>query len=467
MGYLPSFTSGMTLTSSLAIAGHALQLCVATFTVLAVLRFRKLFTVQRPVNKSQMWGFVTIPQGEKWNVCMTSGKIRTVSGPDVVRVWGATLLQLEQLSATHSQYLWVQFTDGRAEILPGPTHVHLDRTIHKEIKVRDAVNLTDSEVLVVYRDDSVTSSIDKNGGGGIGEVVGKKQRISRHVIHGPCLHVPKNASEWTHQFKWHGSTGCDHDSTGRKVKDALKFTKLRVCPEQTYFDVEGVRTKDDALVTVKVMIFYRLKEIDIMLQETHDPTADFINSVTSDVIEFVAGKSFEEFKAASEQLNNLSVYNQLTSRAKGIGFEVTKVVFRGYGAPQRLQKMHDDAIERRTKLAFDRENEHQQQGLQDMRLEHEEARLRKHRQIEAETKSHEREIQRAAHDAKQLELSQDREATLEHLARMQKQLSLAGEQLASYLLASEQGPPAKLVQIVGREGNAVSSQTSFVVQDSA
>jgi len=279
--------------------------------------------------------------------------------------------------------------------------------------------------------------------------------------------VPKNASEWTHQFKWHGSAGCDHDSTGRKVKDAVKFTKLRVCPEQTYFDVEGVRTKDDALVTVKVMIFYRLEEIDIMLQETHDPTADFINSVTSDVIEFVAGKSFEEFKAASEQLNNLSVYNQLTSRAKGIGFEVTKVVFRGYGAPQRLQKMHDDAIERRTKLAFDRENEHQQQGLQDMRLEHEEARLRKHRQIEAETKAHEREIQRAAHDAKQLELSQDREAKLEHLARMQKQLSLAGEQLASYLLASEQGPPAKLVQIVGKEGNAVSSQTSFVVQDSA
>merc|ERR1711920_930650 len=191
-----------------------------------------------------------------------------------------------------------------------------------------------------------------------------------------------------------------------------------------------------ALVTVKLMIFYRLKEIDIMLQETHDPTADFINSVTSDVIEFVAGKSFEEFKAASEQLNNLSVYHQLTSRAKGIGFEVTKVVFRGYGALQRLQKMHDDAIERRTKLALDRENENQEQGLQDMKLEHEEGRLRKRRQIEAETKAHEREIQRAAHDAKQLELSQDREAKLEHLARMQKQLSLAGEQLASYLLAA-------------------------------
>ena len=34
---------------------------------------------------------------------------------------------------------------------------------------------------------------------------------------------------------------------------------------------------------------------------------------------------------------------------------MTKVVFRGYGAPQRLQKMHDDAIERRTKLVLDRD----------------------------------------------------------------------------------------------------------------
>merc|ERR1712014_407317 len=102
-------------------------------------------------------------------------------------------------------------------------------------------------------------------------------------------------------------------------------TKLRVCPEQTYFDVEHLRTKDDALVTIKVMIFYRLKDIEVMLRETHDPTADFINSVTSDIIEFVAGKTFEEFKTSSDNLNNISFYPQLSSRAKGIGFEVTKV----------------------------------------------------------------------------------------------------------------------------------------------
>merc|ERR1712046_39936 len=251
------------------------------------------------------------------------------------------------------------------------------------------------------------------------------QGVTRHVIKGPCLHMPKNATEWTHQFSWHGSVSNDPDSNGRKVKGAVKFTKLRVCPEQTYFDVEGVRTKDDALVSIKVMIFYRLKDIDIMLREPHDPTADFINSVSSDVIEFVAGKSFEEFKSATDQLNDLSVYQQLTNRAKGIGFEVTKVVFRGYGAPSRLQKMHDDAIERRTKLALDRENEDQEQRLQDMKLEHEEERLRKRRQMEMETKEHERKLQRAAHEAKQQELLEERQGQLAHLSSLKKNLGIS------------------------------------------
>merc|ERR550537_1411339 len=143
-----------------------------------------------------------------------------------------------------------------------------------------------------------------------------------------------------------------------------------------------------------------------------------MNSVTSDVIEFVSGNSFEAFKAATDQLNHLSVYEQLTTRAKGIGFEVTKVVFRGYGAPPRLQKMHDDAIERRTKLALERENEDQEQQMLDMKLEHEQERQQKKRQMEVEAKEHERKLQRATHEAKQKEVFEERQAQLEHLGNL-------------------------------------------------
>eukprot|EP00929_Paragymnodinium_shiwhaense_P067277 TRINITY_DN33876_c0_g1_i4.p1 TRINITY_DN33876_c0_g1~~TRINITY_DN33876_c0_g1_i4.p1 ORF type:complete len:500 (-),score=101.05 TRINITY_DN33876_c0_g1_i4:193-1626(-) len=438
-------------------------LCALIFAALYRLRF--LVIAQPAAHGAQMYGFATIPQGEKWNVCMTNGELRTVSGPDVIRVWGAAMLRLSRFSATHSQYLEITYVSGRSEIQAGPTQVHLDQSVHKSIKVVDAVSLTDSDILVVYRDDAAEHVGDNKPGAAQGE---GQTAVTRHIIRGPCLHVPKNSTEWTHSFSWHGSVSNDPDANGKKIKGAMKFTKLRACPEQTYFDVDGVRTKDDALLTVKVMIFYRLKDIETMLKETHDPPADFINSVSSDVIEFVAGKTFEEFKGATDQLNNLSVYQQLTTRARGIGFEVTKVVFRGYGAPARLQKMHDDAIERRTKLALDRENEEQEQQLQDVKLEREQERLRKRRAMEMETKEHERQMQRLAHEAKQLEIREKQEAQLKHLSNMQSTLSLSSEQVATYLVASEQGPPGKLVQIVGAGGGAgPSTSSSFVIQDTA
>jgi hypothetical protein len=447
-------------------AERVLQLALTAFAAGVLYQFRWLFVMQQPAHNTQMWGNVTIPQGEKWNVCLTNGQLQTVSGPDVVRVWGATLSKLAQSSATHCQYLMVQYLDGRSEIIRGPAQIYKDCSVHKEVKVKSAVNLTDSEVLVVYRDDSTSVPGTKQQASSEGGTEKTDQCVTRHVIRGPCLHVPKNSTEWTHEFCWHGSESNSADATGRKVKYALKFTKLRVCPEQTYFDVEGVRTKDDALITVKVMIFYRLKDIDTLLKDTHDPIADFINSVTSDIIEFVSGNSFAEFKAASDQLNDLNVYQQLTSRARGIGFEVTKVVFRGYGAPQRLQKMHDDAIERRTKLALDRENEDQEQEMLDMKLEHEQERLRKRRQMEMETKAHERMLQRAAHEAEQIELLEKQKAQLQHLSSLKGTLDISSQQVASYLLASEQGPPSKLVQIVG-SGGGDSSRNSFIIQDSA
>merc|ERR1719410_2689181 len=161
--------------------------------------------------------------------------------------------------------------------------------LHHNVKLHVASSLKEHEVLVVYREDGISNSSDK-----------AVRSVQRHLIHGPCLHVPANATEWIHEFSWHGSTSDDPDRNGRKVKGAAKFSKLRTCPEQTYIDVEGVRTRDDALVGVKVMLFYRLQDIETMLRETHDPVADFVNALSSDIVEFAAGKTFEEFKLGTD-----------------------------------------------------------------------------------------------------------------------------------------------------------------------
>lgn len=97
-----------------------------------------------------------------------------------------------------------------------------------------------------------------------------------------------------HTFVWHGT---DPGNKTRKIPGGLKFTKLRVIPDQFYLNIDDVcnmcvcmhvhnyacvcgapqvRTKDDALITVKQMVFFELRDIETMLNQTADPIADFI-----------------------------------------------------------------------------------------------------------------------------------------------------------------------------------------------
>ena len=60
--------------------------------------------------------------------------------------------------------------------------------------------------------------------------------------------------------------------------------------------------------------------------------------------------SYMEFMEKSADLNLLENYPQLMERCRVIGYEVSKVVFRGYYASPKLQEMHDHSITSRTKL---------------------------------------------------------------------------------------------------------------------
>lgn len=41
------------------------------------------------------------------------------------------------------------------------------------------------------------------------------------------------------------------------------------------------------------MIFFELKDIERMLDRTHDPIADFINAVTADVVTYASTLTYE------------------------------------------------------------------------------------------------------------------------------------------------------------------------------
>src|SRR5262249_299485 len=117
--------------------------------------------------------------------------------------------------------------------------------------------------------------------------------VTRRVQPGPALFVPR-PGEWLHTFSWHSSVG-GHKGV-QKVPNALVFNKLWLMPDQMYHDVTDVRTADDALLTVRLMIFFELLDIERMLDTTHDPIGDFVNATTSDVVEFVGRHNFESFK---------------------------------------------------------------------------------------------------------------------------------------------------------------------------
>jgi len=293
-----------------------------------------------------MW-YYTVEEGQRALMIRRDGRIEVVVGPR--RVWkgSSRFEKMRHFVAHPGDFLIVRFRDGRQEHLVGPTDLWFDPRTHETVTRQETLQLAAKEAVIVY---------SRPAGA---------ETVSRRIVHGPTLFVPA-PGEWLHTFAWHGSEG---GSQGvRKVAKGLVFQKLWLMPDQMYHDVPDVRTADDAVLTIKLMMFFELTDIERMLEATHDPIGDFINAATSDVVDFCGHRTFEEFKKDTGKLNELETYKQLTVRAAQNGYRINKVVYRGYGAPDRLQAMHDQAIEARTKLQLERATEEQAQGLEDYKL---------------------------------------------------------------------------------------------------
>ncbi|MFT5684890.1 MAG: hypothetical protein ACI8RZ_005835 [Myxococcota bacterium] len=286
--------------------------------------------------------FYTVEEGQRIIAVEQSGKMTIIEGP--ARVWrrGRQFRPMQHYVAHPGEFLIVRFRDGRQEHLPGPAHCWLDPREHLSVEKEEVVQIANEEAVVVYSDTDGT--------------------ITRRIAGGPATFIPA-PGEWLHTFSWHGSVG------GLKVPNALIFQKLWLLPDQMYHDVAEVRTGDDAVLTIRLMIFFQLIDIEQMMATSHDPIGDFVNAATSDVVEFVRRHSFDEFKLSCDQLNALATYRQLVERASQCGYRIDNVVYRGYGAPPALQQMHEKATESRTRLQLEKATEQQAQELEDLKQE--------------------------------------------------------------------------------------------------
>ena len=394
-----------------------------------------------------MIGFRTVKQGQRVAVWNDSGQMRLVDGPKRMFLFCETANAVRRVSAEADEYLVIRYSDGRAEHVRGPADVWMDPVEHEAIHVEKALTIDAHEAIVVYSRD--------NGD------------VHRRIVRGPALFVPTE-KEWLHQFHWHGAAG--GKGHGAKAARALNFTKLWVIPDQMYFDVVDVRTSDDALIMVKLMVFFELLDIEQMLDQTHDPIADFINALAADTIDFVGGLTFEQFKQQTEKLNDLTTYENLTRRAERIGYRINKVVYRGYVASQALQLMHDNAIEARTQLKLEAETEQQAQDLADLKLERAGQRAETQREMARQQADHERQLKQLSHEQQlreqqaeheldataqrmlnEVELDQVRAKNAEQAGFLQSVKSMDVD-VTRYLVAQYQNPD-RLIRIDGSNGS--------------
>lgn len=296
-----------------------------------------------------------------------SGNLTLHVGPCKIPYFPAKVRKASQHVATVNEYLVVHKKSGEVEVLPGPTSIWQNPGTMISVAVHSATKVGEQEVIVVYRPASLEA-----GGKDVGEDVGKlpPRSIVRDTIVGPGMYVPSTASEWLHEFVWSGrqSAARAEPDCGRKAAGALRFTKLRLCPGKTYYDVENVRTTDGATLTIKLMVFYHIVDVTEMLAATSDPMADLFAALAADVIEFCAPLRLEEALCKVETLNSLDTYAQLSKVAKTISMNVSRVVFRGYCAPLALQRLHDGAIESRTQLKLTAERISEEERQADERL---------------------------------------------------------------------------------------------------
>ena len=125
-------------------------------------------------------------------------------------------------------------------------------------------------------------------------------------------------------FRWTGSWETGPDS--EKVPGMINFEVLRLDNSQTYFSFP-VRTKDNVVINLKLMIFYEVSNLENLIRNTHDPMCEFYNKLQATITSQVAQKNFDDFKQSTwDYIGNLS--NNESINFENIGLSIDQIVLR-------------------------------------------------------------------------------------------------------------------------------------------
>jgi hypothetical protein len=385
-------------------------------------------------------GQLVVREGETVSIFGAKGDQTIIHGPRALRPFFSEVQFLKREACDQQSYLVIEYLDGKVEHRRGPTYVMVDPCLHRKVSVEHAIMLEACQALVVYSEDN--------------NLTPDLKAVSRRLVKGPEIFIPM-ANEWLHRFSWHGTvisgkskgsiTGSPNDT---KVAHAVEFTKLRELPDQMYYTVRDLRTSDDALLTLHIMIFFELVDIEKMLDSTNDPISDMINAANADVMTFGASRTYEGLLAESNGLSENASYPLLISRMASIGYQLNKVVYRGYQASAKLQTMQESAISSRTKLRLEADTFRQEQANAGFMLNAQEQQSKqKFAQEERETEHRAKMVRlkaeqelSAKRDANSLVLAHERDMNNERKAYLNSLLEMNVD-LTKYLCAQVSSKP--------------------------
>ncbi len=246
-----------------------------------------------PLSHVRPFERVEIQHGDRVQFFEPEKNPRDVDGPAVDFIHpDGMVLEFERVMLTEQQIGWLYDETGeyREVKWPAVIHVHPNgRFVAFERKT-----LSEKEAMVVIEQD------------GKENIILWKEK--------PALFI-NPVQQRVKKFRWTGSaSGPDSD----KVPWALNFEVLRLGDSQTYFSFP-VRTRDNAMVTVKLMIFYGIDDVTKLVQESHDPFCEFFNKIQAAVTDEVAKLSFDEFKQGTGQkITEMGFFTQKPFESLGI-----------------------------------------------------------------------------------------------------------------------------------------------------
>mmetsp|Transcript_20999 Transcript_20999/g.27227 ORF Transcript_20999/g.27227 Transcript_20999/m.27227 type:complete len:486 (+) Transcript_20999:107-1564(+) len=208
----------------------------------------------------------TVKDGEaliKWNY---KGKATEIVGPARVRCRFATIQFLDRIKASPFEYLRVEYRDGRIEHLPGPRAIWKNPVFYEKITVEPAIHLaTKSEAIVIYQT--------------------AKEKLARLVVSGPATVCPQ-FGERIHQFTWTQFENNEERVLGR-INNGIKkctFQTLKIgslLPQEVR---AKLTTNDGPSAILRVSLNLVIHNVEKLIDNTDDLTADLANSLESDLI---------------------------------------------------------------------------------------------------------------------------------------------------------------------------------------